>query len=232
MASAAETGAEIGTALANVPIGTLITNVAMGIAEGQAALDVESIRNAQMMSGYGPNKIEGETLEMLDYRVAFGRDANGDPQLVSMMELGFTPVFYQFIDTLIEVKMAISARNETSTEEKKKGTQTTKTVRTAGWWWYRRSSVTVTSTPVDATYSNKYSYSAEGSSLVRTKLVPVPPPAILEERIRAIIDVERPKSDDEATDKATPIDTFRDMLFSGADTSSDTDTSAEEEGTK
>ncbi len=45
----------------------------------------------------------------------------------------------------------------------------------------------MTVSSVSASYSAKYQYSAEGSSLMRTKLVPVPPPAILEERIRAMI---------------------------------------------
>jgi hypothetical protein len=48
----------------------------------------------------------------------------------------------------------------------------------------------VQTTQVDATYSAKYSYSAEGASLLRTKLVPVPPPAVLEERIRGFIEIE------------------------------------------
>lgn len=200
----------IGTALSNVPVGTLIQNVALGIAAGQTALDVESIRNAQMMSGYGPNKIDGEQLQMEDYRVAFGRDEDGKPNLVSMMELGFTPVFYQFIDTVIEVKMAITARNDTTRETKQKGERKTVRSTSSGWWLWRRSSVTVTSTPVDASYANKYSYAVEGSSLVRTKLVPVPPPAILEERIRALIDVEESMADDK---KATPVDGARDALL-------------------
>jgi len=181
----------IGTALANVPIGTLIKSVALGIAEGQAALDIESIRNAQMMSGYGPNWIGDEKLDMEDYRVAFGRDEKGDPNLVSMMELGFTPSFYQFVDTLIEVKMAITATRDSSDVTRNKGATTTINASSSSSWFSRSSSVTVTSTPVDATYSNKYGYSAEGSSLVRTKLVPVPPPAILEERIRELIETER-----------------------------------------
>lgn len=187
--------ATIGTALANVPIGALIKNVAMGIAEAQAALDVESIRNAQMMSGYGPHW-EDDELRMEDYRVAFGRDDDGEPNLVSMMELGFTPSFYQFIDTTIEVKMAITATRDSSTERKNQGTQTSVTASTSGYWFWRRSAVTVTSTPVDATYASKYNYAAEGSSLVRTKLVPVPPPAILEERIRALIETEAGLSTD------------------------------------
>lgn len=185
----------IGTALSNVPVGALIKNVALGIAEAQASLDVESIRNAQMMSGYGPHWDEDEKLTMEDYRVAFGRNELGDPNLVSMMELGFTPTFYQFIDTLIEVKMAITATRDSSTERKNKGTQTRVAASSSGTWFWRRSAVTVTSTPVDATYASKYNYAAEGSSLVRTKLVPVPPPALLEERIRALIETEAVLSD-------------------------------------
>lgn len=196
----------IGTALANVPIGALIKNVALGIAEGQAALDIESIRNAQMMSGYGPNWIEGDKLRMEDYRVAFGRDENDEPVLVSMMELGFTPSFYQFIDTLIEVKMAITATRDRSHDVKNKGTQTSLTAASSGNWFWRRSSLTVTSTPVDATYASKYSYAAEGSSLVRTKMVPVPPPAILEERIRALVEAERQIEIDGEHEKAQPVD--------------------------
>ena len=41
-------------------------------------------------------------------------------------------------------------------------------------------------TPIDATYSTKFNYAVEGSSLFRTKLVPVPPPAILEQRITRV----------------------------------------------
>ena len=44
---------------------------------------------------------------------------------------------------------------------------------------------------VSASYASKFQYSAEGSGLLRTKLVPVPPPAILEERIRGLLDAER-----------------------------------------
>jgi hypothetical protein len=53
--------------------------------------------------------------------------------------------------------------------------------------------MTITTTPVDATYTSKYNYSAEGSSLLRTKLVPVPPPSVLQDRIRALMDKQKPK---------------------------------------
>ena len=50
-----------------------------------------------------------------------------------------------------------------------------------------------TTTPVDATYSSKYNFTSEGSSLLRTKLAPIPPPTILEERIRALVEETPPE---------------------------------------
>lgn len=146
------------------------------------------------------------------------------PKLVSMMELGFTPTFYQFVDNIIEVKIAIKMTRETeSTNTKSQSNQVkttedlVKTVKTSSHssFSYRnarwgkasftaasggqrtnykqvktgqRSQVAVQN--VDASYSSKYSYSAEGASLLRSKLVPVPPPAILEERIRQVMEAE------------------------------------------
>jgi hypothetical protein len=43
---------------------------------------------------------------------------------------------------------------------------------------------------VSATYSNRYQYTAEGASLIRTKLVPIPAPAVLEQRIKALLQAE------------------------------------------
>lgn len=116
------------------------------------------------------------------------------PLRVSMLELGFTPTFYQFIDTIIEVKIAIKI---TRTSERSRTTKdTTNTNRKSGkaglgWFSVKSSSnSTVTTSQVDATYASKYSYSAEGSSLLRTKLAPLPPPPILEERIRNLMELE------------------------------------------
>ena len=59
---------------------------------------------------------------------------------------------------------------------------------------------------VNSTYSSKYSYSEEGSSLLRTKLVPIPPPAILEERIRALMEVTKEAGVDKSIDTTSPPD--------------------------
>lgn len=118
------------------------------------------------------------------------------PARVSMLELGFSPTFYQFVDTMIEVKISIKYTQEGSY------TRTTNTNRRSssfkagamfipGLGGGIAAGRAVTTTQVNATYSQKYSYSAEGSSFLRTKLVPIPPPAILEERIRAQMELAK-----------------------------------------
>jgi len=115
------------------------------------------------------------------------------PTRLSMLELGFTPTFYQFVDTIIEVRISISYTEEQSTEINV--TSDSKTVSKYNSFSWGRHGVsygrsrTVTTTQVNAAYANKYNYSAEGSSLLRTKLTPIPPPAILEERIRQQMEI-------------------------------------------
>ena len=117
------------------------------------------------------------------------------PTRISMLELGFTPTFYQFVDTIIEVKIAIKITRSVESTRTTKGTfqETTKSSRGGGvfvaiFGGKKGEESTVSTSQVDASYSSKYSYSAEGSSLLRTKLVPLPPPPILEERIRRQLD--------------------------------------------
>lgn len=118
------------------------------------------------------------------------------PTRVSMLELGFTPTFYQFVDTIIEVKIAIKITREHSssiTRTNKASDFSTNSKRKKSFWGTSRSysrDTQVQTSQVDATYSGRYSYTAEGASLLRTKLSPVPPPAVLEDRIRSLMDNE------------------------------------------
>ncbi|SEG11088.1 hypothetical protein [Marinobacterium lutimaris] len=128
-----------------------------------------------------------------------GLDENAEirvPVRHSMMELGFTPTFYQFVDTIIEVKIAIKITREREYSRTRSDTKTDKAnayKRKRSFWGTSRSSgssSSVATSQVDATYSSKYSYSAEGASILRTKIVPVPPPAVLEDRIRSFMETE------------------------------------------
>ncbi len=117
------------------------------------------------------------------------------PSRVSMLELGFAPTFYQFVDTIIEVKISIRFTEESESNVNIQQKTQTSSVSAkfklgkgnAGGIAQRQ----ISTTQVNASYSQKFSYSAEGSSLLRTKLTPIPPPAILEERIRQQMEIAR-----------------------------------------
>lgn len=169
----------------------------MSIKEARAYAAVDDALTGTM----GDDVIKlGEILDKLD------KDENGNllsddteirvPTRLSMLELGFTPVFYHFVDTIIEVKIAIKITRTRSFGYKRSAKSTYKgnsyQRKRSFWGTSRRSSSSsvVNTSQVDASYASKYSYSAEGASLLRTKLSPVPPPAMLEERIRGLMDNE------------------------------------------
>ncbi|MGQ0595199.1 MAG: hypothetical protein ACT4QB_21950 [Gammaproteobacteria bacterium] len=118
------------------------------------------------------------------------------PQRLSMVELGFVPTFYQFVETIIEVRISISihgSTDDTRSSTASASTQQNSYSNSGYWWWYNQGAHTtnVSTSQVNASYSSKYSYDVTGSSFLRTKLVPVPPPPILEVRIRELMDIER-----------------------------------------
>ncbi len=174
----------VGQDLLNVPFAEMVLKLGLGIAEAQFALDKVSLRLAQMMSGEyeeeipDPSDPEKTTIVTHTALVTF------DGEKLSLLELGFSPTFYQFVDTIIEVKMSISM----SSEREYKRSSSTRTVSAYGGGFLFFGGGKVRTTSVSASFASKYQYSAEGSSLLRTKLVPLPPPQILEERIRAIIE--------------------------------------------
>jgi hypothetical protein len=203
----------IGQQLLDVPMGDMIRQMAFAIADAQHELDESSMRVAEMMSGQmvvrddeGRPVAKNGVPEVIDTRVFFGTEKKPDgtvePARVSMMELGFTPNFYQFIDTIIEVKIAIKITREVERTKTVKDTDTATRSRTVKRSEVTKSYLGVSTTTVDASYSSKYSYSAEGSSLLRTKLVPVPAPAMLEERIRRLLDAQQAEAQKAAPAKA------------------------------
>lgn len=154
----------IGAELSNVHLEEMIGSFGRGVAKAQYDLDLTSIRIATAMSGVH----DGD-------RVALGS------KTYSLLELGLTPTFYQFVDSVIEAKVSITMR---STET----TRRSETKLSAGLDWDSAMGARATATAVNASYARKYDFSAEGSSVVRTKLVPVPPPTVFTQRIRALID--------------------------------------------
>lgn len=174
---------QIGQELSNVPFSELVSNLGLAIAEAQFAMDETGIRLAQMMGGEyevtETNPVTGQTTsETKKSLVKF------DGQELSMLELGFTPTFYQFTEATIEIKISISFSQTTEYER----TRSTRTVSAVYTSFFIGAYGRVKATSVSARYANQFNYSAEGSSLMRAKIMPIPAPAVLEERIRAIVE--------------------------------------------
>ena len=165
----------IGQELLDVPFAEMVTSLGLAISRAQFEMDRTSLQIAQIMSGqpFDVPDADGEGTHEETLRIQFG-----DQQL-SMLELGFTPSFYHFVDTIIEVKVSIRIATETSFS------RTTFHASFDSYFAIFAAGASVSS--VSASFATKYNYSAEGSSLIRTKSQPIPPPAILEQRIRALI---------------------------------------------
>lgn len=93
---------------------------------------------------------------------------DGDkPVTKTLVELGFTPSFYHITEASVEARLAFSVSQ--SQEEKASAS-----LRVG-------SPFSMVAAQVNASYTNKYSFSADGSSSVSTRFVSIPPPAELKE---------------------------------------------------
>jgi len=162
--------ASVGQELLNVPFPEMVLKLASAIAEGQFNLDLVSTRIAKFM---------GDKKEAPVYLPDLS-DPNAEKEIVtSLIGAGFQPTFYQFTDTIIEVKMAI-----TMTRSHEASISTTAKAG-GGWVPYSAS--------VNASYSSKYSYSVEGSSLLRTKITPLPPNNFMQKMLEMKAEAQQQK---------------------------------------
>ncbi len=177
----------VGNALTSVRLDDLITSMAKGIAWGQYDLDKVGVEITRMMGVPGTVSVGDEELSMLD--------------------AGFLPSFYHFVDTLLELKMEVKIREEESTDKKTstsytRGIESTQStdlsIKAKGKFfakidaeakssWSTKSTSAYTRT-LDAKYAQKYSQELNASSLMRTKLVPKPAPDVLVERIKLYLE--------------------------------------------
>jgi hypothetical protein len=165
----------IGQELLDVPFAEMVTSLGLAISRAQFELDKASLEIAKIMAGQEFQTLN-EAGDIVTERILV--DFGG--QQLSMLELGFTPSFYHFTDTIIEVKVSIKM----ATERTSSFTSFRGSFESGHAIFYAAATVSA----VSASFATKFNYSAEGSSLLRTKIAPVPPPAILEQRIRALME--------------------------------------------
>ena len=93
---------KVAGAIASMGIDELIFNMAKGIADGQARLDQTCMDLA---------------VQMGDAQIEFGKiQGTDEPDLISLVELGFTPNFYQFVDTILEINVSVTSQYEEERE--------------------------------------------------------------------------------------------------------------------
>jgi len=184
----------VGAELGSVPFGKMIYDMASAIARSQTALDRASIALVQVLAvthfDYIPDVVETLTPQTRHVQVLDNNgnptdllDANGKPVTVTgvhvdadvspsfpltLLQAGVNPTFYQFTNTTIQVKLSITSTTEIddtfNTTQDSQGNQN-----------FLFSSGAVSS-HVNASYSAKFSYTAEGASSLQTTMMPVPPP--------------------------------------------------------
>jgi hypothetical protein len=171
-------GATVGADLLAVPFPKMVLSLAQAIAKGQTALDQASLNTLKVLAKTKFDYIPELTEVLTPHDItAGGTTVTGvDVDLIApralkmtMLQAGIVPTFYQFTESVIEVKMTISSKVE-SQSEFEFGLET----EASAGFLFASGSV---SSHVNFKTSNTYSYSAEGSSLLRTTLKPTPPPA-------------------------------------------------------
>lgn len=185
-----------GEALMEVPVGDFIQRLGIGIAEAQLRLDQMAVRVAAMLS---------------DARVEF-RDAQGKTSSKSLLELGFTPTFYHFSETELEVRMTISIKVEESFKfglSANVGNDAGSIAQAAGNAAAGNAAAggnaaggappppapspapaggdrraVAFGAAINVEYHRKYGFEMSGSSMVRTKMIAVPAPGPFLEALR------------------------------------------------
>lgn len=165
---------DVGRELAEVPFGDLIRGLAEGIAQGQRALDLASVRTLAELASTTVSVIPEVTEVLTPEPISVALPGQPPVQVtgarmtatpsapVSMtaLQAGISPSFYQFTEADLEVKVSLEVREaQTSTES---GGQAPTTILFASHVNFRSQA--------------KYSYAADASSVVTAKIRPVPPP--------------------------------------------------------
>jgi hypothetical protein len=200
----------IGQQLLDVPFPEMVYKLANAIAQGQRRLDRASLDTAKALAK-AKVKVIPEIYEVIQpgpVKDVGGVPVTGvsvqttyaDPVTYTLLQAGLTPTFYQFTESLIEVKISISQRTELSSElemgaEFEISTEV-EAEASANFFLFGGSTKVKTSSTfsshVNYTSAAKYSYSAEGSSLLRTTLKPVPPPPRLLPRVVTVNALKQP----------------------------------------
>jgi hypothetical protein len=142
------------TELQQAPLPEMVERLGLAIAQAQFALDRNSIEIARILS-------DEEN----------GLDLNDGAGVRSLLEMGFTPTFYQITDATIDVRVCFTS---SQSEQFSIGGSIGVNV---GFF----------AASINASYTAKYSFEASASSQIRARFISVPPPSLFAEILRSTI---------------------------------------------
>lgn len=127
---------------------------------------INSLGTAVAEAQFNMDMFVAKAIKTLADKDTYGVELPGYDEKKSLLELGFIPSFYHFSEINLNVKLALSSM-EGEAFDVSVGATVGKPM--------------VFGVSLNASYSNKYSFSANASSEVNTKIVSIPPPTILNE---------------------------------------------------
>lgn len=152
----------VGSKLLEAPIPLLIESLGKSIAKAQFELDATGVRIGALL---------GET--RIDLKDAEGKDIQR-----SLLEMGFTPTFYHFQETEIEVRMTISMQVEEEFGIQGEGN--------LGSQEGAANQLPVAfGATLNVDYHTRFGFDSEGSSRVSTRMVARPAPTEFLNSLRA-----------------------------------------------
>ena len=119
---------------------------------------------AQAQSALDRNSID-VAKALIDTRIELGDNE------FSLLELGFTPTFYAFTEATLEAKLTFSVQEQ---EEFSIGGSVGVSV------------MSIVTATINASYTRKYSFTAEGASSIAARLVSLPAPSEFMERLNLL----------------------------------------------
>lgn len=171
----------IGQELLDVPIADMVRDLAAAVAEGQLSLDRASIDTLKFLAS-DANAIDlipqvTEVIAPAPTTLSVGGSDVTVPGVsvtqqpvapvkTTLLQAGLLPTFYQFTEALIEVKLSVTLKETGNTQ-------------TDGRPGFGKRRVMAFASPVNFRSASTYSHTAEGSSLLRVTMKPVPPPTRL-----------------------------------------------------
>ena len=187
----------IGRDLLDLPFAELVRNLAIAVADGQTALDRNSLATLRELVNEQVDVVTDitETISPDERTVTVnGQDVtitgarieaqSAEPIAMSMFQAGLSPTFYQFTEASVEVRMSITMRRESSGTSSGRSSESQSGFLGLGFLGLGHSRAYASS--VDYRTQNSYSYTAQGASLLRATLKPVPPPSRLQPAITTV----------------------------------------------